>query len=93
MEALFWRDTSGHVRGQMLMVAFESLLDFAGGKTYAPSLLHSERINHENLGVPPDVFDRFLATVMQTFKALLGPNWTGDMDRVWRELIAEATAS
>jgi len=92
MQELFWRDTAGLVRGQMLTVVFESLMDLADGRTYAPSLLQSERINHENLGVPPEVFDSFLMTVLNTFRERLGPDWTQEMDSVWLELIAEATA-
>lgn len=91
MEALFWRDTAGLVRGQMLSVVFESLMDLAHGKMYAESLLLSERINHENLGVPAEVFDSFLITVLDTFREQLAPHWTEAMDSVWLELIAEAT--
>lgn len=91
MQELFWRDTAGLVRGQMLTVLFESLMDLADEKTYAPSLLQSERVNHENLGVPPEVFDSFLVTVLNTFREQLRPYWTEEMDSVWLELIAEAT--
>jgi hemoglobin-like flavoprotein len=89
MEALFVRDTAGSVRGQMLMVVIESLLDYIGGNAYSANLIRIERINHEGLGVPPEVFDTFFATVMETFKDLLGDDWTPEMDAAWRELLAE----
>ncbi|MBN9562322.1 MAG: globin [Alphaproteobacteria bacterium] len=89
MEALFVRDTAGSVRGQMLMVVIESLLDYIGGDAYSANLIRIERINHEGLGVPPEVFDTFFATVMATFKDLLGEDWTPETDAAWHELLAE----
>ena len=89
MEALFVRDTAGSVRGQMLMVVIESLLDYIGGNAYSANLIRIERVNHEGLGVPPEVFDTFFSTVMETFKDLLGDDWTRETDAAWRELLAE----
>lgn len=89
MEALFVRDTAGSVRGQMLMVVIESLLDYIGGNAYSANLIRIERINHEGLGVPPEVFDTFFSAVMATFKELLGDDWTPETDAAWRELLAE----
>jgi len=89
MEALFVRDTAGSVRGQMLMVVIESLLDYIGGNAYSANLIRIERVNHEGLGVPPEVFDTFFSTVMETFKDLLGDDWTSEMDTAWRGLLAE----
>ncbi|HMO44345.1 MAG TPA: globin, partial [Phenylobacterium sp.] len=53
MEALFVRDTQGAVRGQMLAQAVETLLDFAGARTFAPNMLRSEVHNHADMGGSP----------------------------------------
>ena len=37
------------------------------------------------------MFDRFYLTVMATFKAILGADWTADMERVWNRVIGELT--
>jgi hemoglobin-like flavoprotein len=92
MEALFVRDSAGLVRGQMLAVAIESLLDTVTDRSYGANLIQIERVNHEGLGVPPEVFDTFFATVVATFEDLLGPAWTPDMDAAWRALLAGVTA-
>ena len=89
MEVLFVRDTAGSVRGQMLMVVIESLLDYIGGNAYSANLIRIERINHEGLGVPPEVFDTFVATVMATFKDLLGDDWTPEIDAAWCGVLTE----
>jgi hemoglobin-like flavoprotein len=92
LEALFVRDRSGTVRGQMLQVALEALLDLNEGGFYAPGLLHAERVNHQGLGVPAAAFDAFLAILMETVRDLLGPDWDEEMGAAWRALLARADA-
>ena len=92
LEPLFVRDRAGIVRGQMLQVALETLLDLNEGSHYAAGLLQTERVNHQGLGVPPDAFDRFLAIVMATVRDQLGAAWTDAMETAWRDLLARANA-
>jgi hemoglobin-like flavoprotein len=90
-EALFIRDKGGLVRGQMFQVTMESLLDFLGDRSYGANLIQIERINHQGLGVEPEIFDRFYLTVMATFKDVLGSDWTEEMQTVWSRVIGELT--
>jgi hypothetical protein len=90
-EALFVRDKGGLVRGQMFQVTMESLLDFLGDRSYGANLIQIERVNHQGLGVEPEMFDRFYLTVMATFKDVLGVDWTTDMEIVWRRVIGDLT--
>src|SRR5580698_7935422 len=92
-EALFVRDKGGLVRGQMFQVTMESLLDFLGDRSYGANLIQIERVNHQGLGVEPEMFDRFYLTVMATFKEVLGADWTGQMETVWNRVIGELTGS
>jgi len=95
LEALFVRDTTGIVRGNMLQVTLECLLDYAGSRAYATHFVGSERVNHGGLGVPPAMFDRFYATVIATFRDALGEEWTPEIDAAWHRaaegLVAAAT--
>jgi hemoglobin-like flavoprotein len=91
VEALFIRDKGGLVRGQMFQVTMESLLDFLGDRSYGANLIQIERVNHQGLGVEPEMFDRFYLTVMATFKDILGANWTAEMETVWSRVIGELT--
>ena len=88
-EALFVRDNGGLVRGQMFQVTMESLLDFLGDRAYGANLIQIERVNHEGLGVEPEMFDRFYLTVKATFKSVLGLAWTAEMETVWQRVIGE----
>ena len=88
IEALFVRDTSGAVRGEMLAVAFECILDMGGAGAYAANLIAAERVNHEGVGVPPEVFGRFFPLLAETCRDLLGEAWTDDVAAAWAELLA-----
>jgi hemoglobin-like flavoprotein len=89
LEALFVRDDSGLVRGQMFQVTIESLLDFIGDRSYGANLIQIERVNHQGLGVEPGVFDTFYVTVLATFRDILGEEWTEEMERAWTEVVRE----
>lgn len=89
IEALFVRDTAGLVRGEMLAVALETLMDCAGRDDFAVNLVEIERTNHVGLGVPPEVFDTFFRVVMTTFRNVLGTDWSAEMDAAWRRLLAK----
>jgi hemoglobin-like flavoprotein len=88
MEALFIRDTNGQVRGEMLAVAFECILDMGGAGAYAANLIAAETVNHEGVGVPPEVFARFFPILADTCRVLLGEAWTDEVDAAWAELLA-----
>lgn len=88
IEALFVRDTAGLVRGEMMAVTLDALLDCAGGDAYAVSLVEIERVNHVGLGVEPEVFDTFFRVVMTVFQEILGDDWTPDIDAAWRRVLA-----
>ncbi len=88
MKDLFVRDTNNLVKGEMLAQVIECLVDFTGDRRYAANMIPSELRNHENLGVPPAVFATFFGTVMETFREVLGEDWTPEMDQAWRRLLA-----
>jgi len=90
-EALFIRDNGGLVRGQMFQVTMESLLDFLGDRSYGANLIQIERVNHQGLGVEPEMFDKFYLTVMAAFKDVLGADWTPAMETAWTRVIGELT--
>ena len=88
MEPLFVRDTTGSVRGNMLTEALTALLDFADRDAYGSNMMRAEIVNHENLGVPPEVFAAFYRALRDTFAEMLGAAWTNDIDAAWNDLLA-----
>lgn len=93
MERLFVRDTNGLVRGNMLAEAISGILDFIDRDTYGGNLMRIEIVNHENLGVPREVFPVFFTAMRDTFAEMLGRDWDGETDAAWRALLARIEAA
>lgn len=80
-------------RGHMLDEAFRLILDAVGGDTYATAFLRSERVNHEDLGVAPEVFVSFFDVIARTLADMAGPDWTPEMAAAWSGLNAHLAAA
>ena len=87
MQPLFVLDRNGSARGHMLSEALDCVLDFCTGNKYASNFIESEQMNHDGIGVPPDIFSTFLAIVVEVFKELLGTDWTAEMDAAWKDAL------
>ena len=87
MEALFIRDTNHLVKGEMLARVIEAILDFAGERHYAATLIQCEVITHAGYDVPPEIFRLFFATVAAELRAVLGKDWTAPIDQAWQRLL------
>lgn len=88
MERLFVRDTNGLVRGNMLAEAINGILDFIDRDSYGGNLMRIEIVNHENLGVPREVFPTFFTAMRDTFAEMLEHDWDNETDAAWRALLA-----
>lgn len=89
MEALFVLDNDGAARGNMLAEFLDCLLDLASDGHYAANHLQTLRINHDELGVPVDVFPVFFDVVRDSFRSVLGAAWTAEMEAAWAALARE----
>jgi hemoglobin-like flavoprotein len=89
MLALFWRDTNGAIKGEMLARVFEAILDFVGERLYAHHLIQCEVVTHAGYDVPPDVFATFFPVVAETLREVLGEAWTGEIDQAWQSLLSD----
>lgn len=93
MEAEFWRDTSGRIRGEMLARTLEVALDLAGahgqpGGSWAPAFLATEIVTHEAYGIPPAIFAQFLPIVAEAIADACGNGFTPDMRAAWDAVLA-----
>jgi hemoglobin-like flavoprotein len=89
MQALFWRDTNGLIKGEMLMRVFEAILDFIGERKYADHLIQCEVVTHAGYDVPPDVFCTFFPLVAEVVQSACGDAWTDAMAQAWRTTLAD----
>ena len=86
MEALFVLDKTGGARGHMFAEVLECVMDYCDGDKYATNFVASERVNHEGIGVPPDVFVSFLDVVIEVFQGISGPQWSAETGDAWMKV-------
>jgi hemoglobin-like flavoprotein len=93
MQAEFWRDRNGAIRGEMLARVFDAILDLCGPAAWAPAYLETEIVTHDAYGIPRDIFAEFFAVIGDTVAATLGPDWTPAMAAGWAWLDGVARAA
>ena len=89
MKQLFWRDSDGGIRGNMLAMTIEVLLDFVATHHFSDGMLRCEIVNHEGLGVPQDVFATFFPTMRDAFREIAGEEWTDEMETAWNAVLEQ----
>lgn len=89
-EALFGDDVGGAVRGEMLAVAFQCLMDPDGA--YTANLVVAERMNHDDWGVPPEHFARFFPILRDVCREVLCADWTPEIETAWAARLAKLCA-
>lgn len=92
LERLFLMDRDGGVRASMMQQGLECILDYVGDRLVAPQIIASSRIHHDGYNVPADRFDSFFVAVRDTFRDILGPDWTAAMEREWAGMLGEIAA-
>jgi len=89
MKVLFWRDTDGTIKGEMLMRVFEAILDFIRRRQFADHMIRTEVVTHAGYDVPPAVFATFFALVAEVVEEACGPSWTNAMATAWQHTLAD----
>jgi hemoglobin-like flavoprotein len=87
--ALFRTEGSTLVKGSMLELALDAVLDFAGERKAAHRMIFCEVQSHAAYGTSPELFNVFFAVIADTVHELIGPGWTAEIDRAWRALLGE----
>ena len=89
MEAHFWRDADGAVRGEMLSRTFSLILDLVGDGRYAAQMIGTEMVTHEGYDIPREIFAIFFGVVRDATREILAADWTADFEAAWQALLAE----
>lgn len=89
LEEMFFMDADAGVRGSMLQQCFDCIFDIAGEGVLCSSVIPSECQRHTEYGVESDLFISFFKTIQDTFKDLIGDDWTPDMQSAWDGLLTE----
>ena|ERR1700761_229360 len=87
--AMFRTEGSEHVKGSMLAITIEAILDFAGPRSGKFRMIECEVSSHEAYGTPRDMFVAFFGVIAATLRELLSEDWSAEIDEAWKRLLAE----
>jgi hemoglobin-like flavoprotein len=88
-ESMFRREAAGLVKGSMLALAIDALLDFAGDRRGNFRMIDCEVQSHDAYGTPRELFVAFFDVIAQTLREILGTEWSPEIEGAWRKLLAE----
>jgi hemoglobin-like flavoprotein len=87
--AMFRSEGSKLVKGSMLAMTIESILDFAGERSGKFRMIACEVSSHDAYGTPRNLFVAFFGVIAATLRELLGAEWTAEIDAAWKKLLIE----
>jgi hemoglobin-like flavoprotein len=86
---MFRTEGSELVKGSMLALTIEAMLDFAGPRTGHFRMIECEISSHDAYGTPRDLFIAFFGVIAATLRELLAADWSPEIDAAWRNLLEE----
>ena len=86
---MFRTEGSELVKGSMLALTIEAMLDFAGPRTGHFRMIECEISSHDAYGTPPELFIAFFRVIAGTLREALGADWSAEIDAAWRNLLEE----
>ena len=87
--AMFRTQGSELVKGSMLSLTIEAILDFAGERSGKFRMIGCEVSSHDAYGTPRELFFAFFGVIAATLRELLGADWSDEMDSAWAAMLAE----
>jgi hemoglobin-like flavoprotein len=91
--ATMFRSQGGElVKGSMLALTIEAILDFAGERSGHFRLIACEVASHDAYGTPRELFIAFFAIIRDTLRDLLGDEWSPEIAQAWDTLLVEIDA-
>ena len=88
-EAMFRREGGDHVRGSMLALTIEAVLDFAGERSGCFRMISCEVHTHDAYGTPRELFGTFFGIIADTLREILETDWSPEIEEAWTKLLAQ----
>ena len=88
-EGMFRSEGSAPVKGSMLALTIEAMLDFAGPRTGHFRLIECEVSSHDAYGTPRELFVAFFGVIANALREIIGADWSPEIDVAWRKLLDE----
>jgi len=87
--SMFRTQGSELVKGSMLALTIDAILDFAGPRSGHFRMIECEISSHDAYGTPRELFIAFFGVVAGTLREVLGADWSPEIDVAWRKLLEE----
>jgi hemoglobin-like flavoprotein len=87
--AMFRTEGNELVKGSMLALTIEAILDFAGERRGNFRMIECEVASHDAYGTPRDLFVAFFTVIAGTLHEILGAEWTFEIDAAWQKLLRD----
>jgi hemoglobin-like flavoprotein len=88
-EPMFRREANDLVKGSMLALTIDAMMDFACDRTGSFRMISCEVQSHDAYGTPRELFGKFFGVIADTMREVLGHDWTPEIDAAWRKLLDE----
>jgi hemoglobin-like flavoprotein len=88
-EVMFRSEGSDLVKGSMLALAIDAIMDFAGERTGHFRMIECEVQSHDAYGTPRKLFGEFFGVIKDTMRELLEPDWSPEIEGAWQSLLTE----
>ena len=85
---MFRAEGSELVKGSMLAMTIEAILDFAGPRSGKFRMIECEVVSHDAYGTPRELFVAFFRVIRDTLRDVLGHEWSRDIDEAWERLLS-----
>jgi hemoglobin-like flavoprotein len=86
---MFRTEGADLVKGSMLALTIDAMLDFAGERSGRFRLIECELQSHDAYGTPRELFGKFFGVIADTMREVLGSDWSPDIEDAWRKLLDE----
>jgi len=86
---MFRTEGSELVKGSMLALTIDAILDFAGERTGHFRMIAAEISSHDAYGTSRELFIAFFGIIAQTLREIIGADWSDDIDAAWRKLLGD----
>lgn len=88
-EPMFRREANDLVKGSMLALTIDAMLDFAGDRTGNFRMIQCEVHSHDAYGTPRELFVAFFGVIAKTLHDTLAEDWSPEIELAWRNLLDE----
>jgi hemoglobin-like flavoprotein len=79
-ETMFRSEGSDLVKGSMLALTIDAILDFAGDRTGRFRMIECEVSSHDAYGTPRELFVAFFGVIAGTLHDMLDTDWSPEID-------------